>query len=198
MVIYLPFYPLRTFFNSPSKHRGLAEITAELVNQCHYWDSISLANTVWPALVTPETLPHPTYELTQVAFPYEWWVLAHASQLPQFYQTSKSCLQWAPGQALAAAHLESQIAFARVSPSPAQVAAISDCFIAHAGCCGQNTGGSWLWPIPPRKPQGQHAQCAAVDHVGAPPPCAVTADLPWRAEVGSQWSQPVLAADWPG
>ena len=36
------------------------------------------------------------------------------------------------------------------------------------------------------------------DPVGAPPPFSCTANPPWRVEVGGQWSQPVLAADWPG
>ena len=31
----------------------------------------------------------------------------------------------------------------------------------------------------------------------APPPRPCTADLPQTMEVGGQWSQPVLAADWP-
>ena len=32
---------------------------------------------------SPETLPHPTYRPTQAAFPYEWLVFTHASQLPK-------------------------------------------------------------------------------------------------------------------
>ena len=36
------------------------------------------------------------------------------------------------------------------------------------------------------------------EHVGAPPPCPCIADPPQRAEVDGQWSQTVLAADWPG
>ena len=35
-----------------------------------------------------------------------------------------------------------------------------------------------------------------MQHIGAPPPCPCTADPPWRAEVGGQWSQPILAAEW--
>ena len=35
------------------------------------------------------------------------------------------------------------------------------------------------------------------NQVGATPPCPCTDDPPQRAEVGGQWSQPVLAADWP-
>ena len=50
----------------------------------------------------------------------------------------------------------------------------------------------------PGKPQGQRTQWTATDHVGAPPPFPCTADPPWRVEVGGQWSQPILAADWPG
>ena len=40
-------------------------------------------------------------------------------------------------------------------------------------------------------------QWTAMDHIGAPPPFPCTADPPQRAEIGGQWSQPVLAADWP-
>ena len=47
------------------------------------------------------------------------------------------------------------------------------------------------------KPKGQCTQWTATDHIGAPPPCPLTADPPQMAEVGGQWSQPVLAADWP-
>ena len=62
---------------------------------------------------------------------------------------------------------------------------------------GQNTGGGCPWPAPPGKPQGQHTQWTATDHIGAAPPCPCTADLPGRAEVGGQCSHPVLATDWP-
>ena len=40
----------------------------------------------------------------------------------------------------AAASLDSGLGFAWESPSPAQVAAISYFFIAHAGCLQENTG----------------------------------------------------------
>ena len=82
---------------------------------------------------SPETPSHPTYGPTQDAFPYERLVLAHTSQLPKCSQTSNSWPQGAPGLALAAASLDSQLGFAWESPGPAQVAAISDCFIAQAG-----------------------------------------------------------------
>ena len=51
---------------------------------------------------------------------------------------------------------------------------------------------------PPRKPQGQHTQWTATDHIGEPAACPCTVDPPERVEVGGQWSQPVLTADWPG
>ena len=65
-----------------------------------------------------------------------------------------SWLQWAPGQALGAVKLNSQLAFAWESPSSAQVAAISDCFTAQAGGPRQNISGGRPWPAPPRKLQG--------------------------------------------
>ena len=43
------------------------------------------------------------------------------------------------------------------------------------------------------KPQGQHTQWTATDHIGAPSLCPCTADPPRRAGVGGQWSQPVPA-----
>ena len=46
-------------------------------------------------------------------------------------------------------------------------------------------------------PESLHSQWKATDHFGATPPCLCTADPPWRAEVGGQWSQSVLEADWP-
>ena len=77
-----------------------------------------------------------------------------------------------PGPALTAVSIESQLGFTWESPIPAQVAAISDCFIAHAG-----------WP------QAKHSWGLTL---------ACTTDPPQRAEVGGQWSWPILEADWPG
>ena len=125
---------------------------------------------------SPEALPHRTYcRPTQAAFPYEWLVLDHVSQLPKSYQISNSWLQGAPGPALAAA--------------------ISACFIAQAGYPRQNTGGAGLGlhhPGNPRvsTPSGQLQTTSEHHH---PVPC--TADPPQGAEFGGQWSQPVLAAD---
>ena len=62
---------------------------------------------------------------------------------------------------------------------------------------GQNIGGDLPWPAPLWKPQSLCTQWTATDHVRAPPPCPHTADPPWKVEVGGQWSQPVLAHDWP-
>ena len=50
------------------------------------------------------------------------------------------------------------------SPSPAQVAPISDCFIAQAGR-------GWPLPAPPGYSQSLHSQWTATDHVGALLPC---------------------------
>ena len=105
-----------------------------------------------------------------------------------------------PDLAIAAASLDSQLGFAWESPSPPQVAAISDCFIAQAG---------WLWAkhkwglalaCTTWETPDPHTQCTAPDRVGAPPPhpCPCTADPPQRVEVGGPWSQSVLEDDWPG
>ena len=85
----------------------------------------------------------------------------------------------APGPALlAASSLESQLGFAWESPSPAQVAVISDCFIPQA---------EWPWAKhrwgPPLacttlETPGPAHQWTATDHVRAPPPCPCTADPP--------------------
>ena len=104
----------------------------------------------------------------------------------------------APSLALAAASLDSQLGFAWESPSPARVAAISDCFIAQAGQqqakhrWGPNLACTTRETSEPGHPVDSYRPC------GAPPPCPCTADPPWRAEVGGQGAQPVLAADWPG
>ena len=57
---------------------------------------------------------------------------------------------------------------------------------------GQNTGGCGPWPLPPEKPQSLYNQWIATDHVEA------HLILHGRVEVGGQWSQSVLVADWPG
>ena len=63
---------------------------------------------------------------------------------------------------------------------------------------GKNTYGGWPWLVPPGKLQSLHTQWTGEDHVGAPLPCPCTADPPQRVEVCGKWSQPILAADWPG
>ena len=99
---------------------------------------------------------------------------------PKSYQTSNSWLQLA----LAAAKLESQLVFTWESPSPAQVAAISDCFVGYAGWpLAEHRVGLTLACTTQEIP-GQSTQWTATDHVRAPPPCPCTADPPWREEVG--------------
>ena len=94
--------------------------------------------------------------------------------------------------ALAAASLDSQLGFIWDSPIPAQVAAFSDCFIAQAG---------WLWA---KHRWGVTMACTTQETPGpAHPvdsyrPCPYRADPPQKAEVGVQWSKPILAADWHG
>ena len=105
----------------------------------------------------------------------------------------------APGLAPAAASLGSQLGSAWEPPSPAQVAAISDCFIARAGSPpAEHRWGTNLGLHNPEKPQGQYTQWTATNHMRVPPPCSYTADPPRKAEAGGQRSQPILAADWPG
>ena len=82
-------------------------------------------------------------------------------------------------------------------PSPAQVTAIrllcNSCCVAPGGtqvvanltCTTQET------------PEPAHP-VDSYRNIRAPPPCPGIADPPQRVEVGGQWSQPVLIADWPG
>ena len=91
-----------------------------------------------PPWRSPETLPHPNYNPTPpAALPYEWLVLAHIVQLSKSSQTSNSWPQGAPGTALLAGSLASGLGFTWESLSPAQVAAISDCFIAYRVALGK-------------------------------------------------------------
>ena len=71
---------------------------------------------------------------------------------------------------LAAASLDSQLDFTWESPSPAQVAAISDNFIAQAGWPQAKHRWRLTLLAPPGKPQGLLTQWTATEHVGAPPP----------------------------
>ena len=75
---------------------------------------------------------------------------------------------------------------------------MSDCFVAQAGSPqGKHRWGLTLacttWETP-----GPLTQGTATDHNEAPLPFTCTADPPQRAEVGGKWSEPILAADWPG
>ena len=54
-------------------------------------------------------------------------------------------------------------------------------------CTTQETPG----PMHPVYNYGPH------HHIEVPPPCPCTADPLRRAEISGQWSEPVLAADWP-
>ena len=106
-------------------------------------------------------------------------------------------LSLAPGLALAAASLDSQLGFAWKSPSPAQVAAISDGFIAQAGWPWAKhrwglTLASTTWKTPgPVNPVDSHRSHWSTSTL------PLQADPPQPLEVGGQWSQPVLEADWP-
>ena len=82
----------------------------------------------------------------KAAFPYEWLVLAGGVQLPKSSQTSDGWSQGTLGLALAAANLDLQLGFIWESSSTAQLAAISDCFIAQAGWPWQTQVGTGLDP----------------------------------------------------
>ena len=88
-----------------------------------------------------------------------------------------------PGPAVAAASLVSQLGFAWESPSPAQVAAISDCFIAQAGQPWAEHRWGMTLACTSRETPGPHNQWTAIDHVRAPPPCPCKADPPQRVDV---------------
>ena len=112
--------------------------------------ALSETPSTWLTLLAPpwrsaETLSHPAYKPTKLLtldFPYEWLGLAHDSQLPKASQTiSRTSVRPQPPYLLLRGHqptasLVSKFGFAWESPRPAQVAAISYCFIAQAG---------WLW-----------------------------------------------------
>ena len=72
----------------------------------------------------------------------------------------------------------------------------SDCFIAHSEWpqAGHRRGLT-LAHTTQETPEPA-TYWASTDHVRAPPPCPCTADPPQKADVGGQWSQPVLAAYW--
>ena len=94
-----------------------------------------------------------------------------------------------------AARVESQLSFTWGSLSPALVSSHLkiDLQLRHGALDKTQVGA-----VSPRRPQGQHTQWIAIDHLGASPPCPCTADPPQRAEVDGQWLQPLLAADWLG
>ena len=67
-------------FSKPSTHKA-----RKLVPYLRLHTRTTLFYPTWRS---PETLPHPTYRSIQAAFPYEWLVLAPASQLPKSSQTT--------------------------------------------------------------------------------------------------------------
>ena len=169
----------------------LSPPATELASWCYIWDSIKWASTVWHLRCRSLETAHPTFSPTPAAFPHEWLVLAHAAQLPKFYQTSNSWPQWALDSALAAVSLDSQLCFSWECPSPAQVAATSDCFKLRQGGPRQNTGRGWPWPAPPRKPQILRTQLTATDHVWHLHPS-------WRIScTGAWWSCSIVVCSCP-
>ena len=100
-----------------------------------------------------------------------------------------------PSPALATTSLDSQLDFAWESLSPAQVAAISDCFKTHVGWSqAKHMLGLTLAYTTLEIPEPVHPEDSYKPH------WSTTTLLLLRnfAEVGGQWSQPVFAADWPG
>ena len=129
-----------------------------LTSWCHIWDFMNLTKTVWSALEIPRGSAPPNLQAHPSCFS------KGISGLGSYIlsNTSNSWLPWAQ----AAARLDSQLGFPWESRSPAGVAAAtSDCFTVEAGCPRQNTGVGWPWPVPPKKPQGQHTQWIATDQV---------------------------------
>ena len=90
------------------------------------------------------------------------------------------------GLALATASLDLQLRYAWEPRSPAQIAAISECCIAHAGWPSAEHRWGLKLACTTWKPQSLCTQSTATDHVRTQPPCPCMANLPWRVEVGGQ------------
>ena len=125
---------------------------------------------------SPETPSHPTYRLTQavnrdfsiqMAGPGSCFITSSVLSNKQQQLASVS-----PRPCTSSGQLDSQLGFNWKSPSPAQVATISDCFIAHAGW-PQAKHGWWLTLASTTRviPEPAHP----VDNYG---PCQSTTTLP--------------------
>ena len=155
----------------------------------------------WRFLETPT---HPTFRSTQAAFLYEWLVLAQTSQHPKSHQKATASLSEPPAKvplakgprtSTSSSQPRFTASFIWESPSPAQVAAISDCFIVQAGWpqAKHSSGLTLACIITQETPEPVH-QWKTTDHIEVPPPYHCTADPPPRGEVGGHWSRPVLVA----
>ena len=107
-------------FSGPSPPQS--QQTGALLESPSTW--LKLFDLPWRS---PETLPHTTYRSMQAGFPYEWLVLTHASQFPNPFKQQLASVSPRPGTS------SNQPGFARESPSPIQVEAISECFVTQAG-----------------------------------------------------------------
>ena len=128
-------------FFGPSPNRA-----TELSGGGPIWDSINLAHKVCSILGNPRGSAPPNLRASQAfngGFSMSIADLSSGFISSKFSQKSNDHLQWAPipctsskaapGMTLAAASFDSQSGFSWEPPRPAQVAAISDCFVAHAG-----------------------------------------------------------------
>ena len=96
----------------------------------------------------------------------------------------------APGLAIAATSLDSQLGTAWECPSPAQVAAISNCFITQARFPGQNLGPHDPGNLRASAPSGQLQTMSEHHH---PPPEQLILHRGWRLVVSGH-SQFLLLA----
>ena len=105
-----------------------------------------------------------------------------------------------PKPSLAVTSLDSQLGFTWESPSPAQVAAISECFIAQAGWpLAKHRSGLILACTTQETPEPAHAVDSYRPHQSTTTlPLHSRSSMKGRERVHGQQSQPVLADDWPG
>ena len=97
-----------------------------------------------------------------------------------------------PGPTLVSISLDSLLGFTWESPRPAQVAAISACFIAQAECSQAKHRWGLTLAGTTQKPQSLSTQWTATHHIRGPPPSPCTTNPSWRVEVGGKWSQQSL------
>ena len=180
----------------------------ELAGWCHTWDSINLVNTICPSLQIPwDTVPpslwvHPSdFSIWMAGFGscfatsliLKLAIMASLShQSPYFLLSGPR-----PGTSSSQPRFTACLCLGISKPSTSS----THLWLLYSSCrvvLGRTQGDGWPWHLPPRKPQRLHTQWIGTDVLEAPSLCPCTADPPQRAQVGGHWSQPVLAADWPG